>query len=100
MQEYGTITMFRGGDVNFRLYFPGLGEEPLDLTGYAASAFEPHDLLEGNITMLITEPLLGGVACKIAWNPAYKLGSSMSFYMQLSKNDQLMSAPKLIVRII
>jgi len=100
MQEYGTITMFRGGDANFRLYFPGSDGEPLNLTDYAAAPFEPHALLENKITLLIPEPLLGGVAGEIKWDPAYKLGSSMSFYIQLSLNDVLVSAPKLLVRVI
>lgn len=100
MQEYGTITMFRGGDATFSLFFPGTDSLPLDITGHSVIPFEPHTLLEDKISLVIEDPLLGQVSGVIKWDPSYKLGASMSFYVQLSIDEILISAPKLVVRVI
>lgn len=100
MQEYGTITMFRGGDATFSLFFPGTGSQPLNITGHTVIPFEPHALLENNISLVIEDPLLGQVSGVIKWDPSYKLGASMSFYIQLSIDEILISAPKLVVRVV
>lgn len=101
MQEYGTLIMFRGGDKNFRLYFPGPdGETPLDLEGFTVEVFEPHSLIENNVILSIEEPETGCVVGTVKWDDSYNLGSSMSFYIQLRELGVLMSAPKLIVKVI
>jgi len=93
------LQMYRGGDVSFRMIWPGDNGQPFDLTGWTVAAFEPHERLIGNIALEISDAAAGEVTGAIEWDDSYTNGAVMGFRVLLTQGEVQMSMPELVVNV-
>lgn len=94
------LTMLRGSDLVFRMFWPGVGTAPFPLAGWSVSGFEVHSKLRPNLSLAVVDAPGGEILVRIEWDDSYVNGSTMSFRVQLSKSGDEISSPKMRVNVI
>jgi hypothetical protein len=92
------LEMQRGGDVDFRMIWPGdVVDEPFVLDGWIVRVFEAHPVLAPHITLVVGDASIGELVGRIAWNKNFSDALKMSFRVQLEKEGRFKSMPPIRV---
>jgi hypothetical protein len=93
------LEMQRGGDVDFRMLWPGGVEgQPFILTGWTVRVFEAHPVLAPHITVVVGDASIGELIGRITWNNNFSDALRMSFRVQLENAGRFKSMPP--VRVV
>ena len=65
--EMKKLTVNRGTDILLNIDYTDENNDPVDLTGYTFSVFEPSSSLEGRVTITPEELSTGVISVTIAW---------------------------------
>lgn len=80
-------TINRGSDLDFVLQWPDNDGNPMDLTGWSVSVFEPSNGIADHVSALIVDAETGTIQVRIEWQDGNK-GRGGTFRLQVSQGTE------------